>query len=147
MRLTADYPPVWLAAFAGLGWLAGRIAPHGPPGQTGIGWGLVAAGLALMVAAAWRMLRHRTTVDPHGQPRALVTDGIFGLSRNPIYLGDALILIGLCLIFHAPLTVPILLPVFVAVISRRFIMVEEARLAAAFPADFAAYRSRTRRWI
>ncbi|MCF3974644.1 methyltransferase family protein [Paracoccus salsus] len=147
MRLTADYPPVWLAGFAAAGWLVGRVVPHGPSWQVWPGRMLVAAGLLLMVAAAAALLRRRTTVDPHGQPRALVTGGIFARSRNPIYLGDAVILTGLCLIFDAPLAAPILVPGFVAIISRRFIAVEERRLAAAFGTGFADYRSRTRRWI
>lgn len=147
MRLTADYPPVWLAGFAGLAWLAGRLAPHGPGWQVWPGQALIGLGLLVMAAAIRAMWRHRTTVDPHGQPRALVTDGVFALSRNPIYLGDALILAGLCLVFRAPLAGLVLLPAFMAVISRRFIAREEARLACGFPAAFAGYAARTRRWI
>jgi protein-S-isoprenylcysteine O-methyltransferase Ste14 len=131
MRLTLDYPPVWLAGSCAVAWGLGRLVPHGPGWQGLPGWVLILSGLSVMIAAAGTMWRKRTTLDPHGQPAALVTTGVFALSRNPIYLGDALILV----------------PVFMIVISRRFIAAEEARLATAFPDMFAQYRAHTRRWI
>lgn len=147
MRLTADYPPVWLGGFVLAAWAAGRAAPHGPDWLARAGLALALAGLALMAWAGLTMVRARTTLDPHGQPGRLVTDGPFRLSRNPIYLADAAVLAGACLAFHAPLAALPLVAGFVAVIGARFIGPEEARLARAFPRDFAAYRQRTRRWI
>lgn len=147
MRVTADYPPVWLGGFALAGALAGQVAPHGPAWLAGCGLPLALAGVALMLWAGWTMIRARTTVDPHGQPRHLVTTGPFRLSRNPIYLADAVILAGLCLAFRAPLATVPLVAGFVAVVSARFIHPEEQRLARLFPQAFAAYRRRTRRWL
>ena len=147
MRLTLDYPPAWLGGFALAGWMIGRLAPHGPGWLADAGLPVVLAGAALMAWAGLTLVRARTTVDPHGQPSRLVTTGPFRLSRNPIYLADALILAGLCLAFRAPLAAPPLVAGFVAVISVRFIPHEERRLARAFPAAFAAYRLRTRRWL
>ncbi|MTD99575.1 isoprenylcysteine carboxylmethyltransferase family protein [Paracoccus sp. YIM 132242] len=147
MRVTADYPPVWLAGFVLAGWLAGRLAPHGPGWLAGWGLPLVLLGLVVMLWAGAMLVRGRTTVDPYGQPRHLVTTGPFRLSRNPIYLADALILAGLCLAFRAPLAAPPLVAGFVAVISARFIRAEEDRLARAFPEAFAAYRQRTHPWL
>lgn len=147
MRLTADYPKVWLAGFALAAWLAGQVAPHGSDWLPGWGLAGVMAGLALMGWAGWTMRQARTTVDPHGQPNQLVTWGPFRLSRNPIYLADALILAGLCLVFHSPLAALPLVAGFVAVISARFIPAEEERLAHAFPEAFARYCRQTRRWL
>lgn len=147
MRLTANYPPVWLAGFAALGWAAGRLWPVALSGQAGLGWLLVAAGAALMAAAALQMVARRTTLDPHGAPSGLVTGGVFRLSRNPIYLADATILAGLCLIWRAPHAAVLLVPLFALTITRRFIRAEEARLAATFPKDFPAFAGRTRRWL
>lgn len=141
-----DIPPVWLALCLVLTWLSGALWQAGHPLLSVVGTGLVVLGLALMVAAVWEMARRRTTPIPHMQPSALVSSGVFGLSRNPIYLGDALVLIGLALRWHAPLGL-LLVPLFVWVIHRRFIFAEEARLSAAFGAEFDAYRRRTRRWI
>ena len=76
----------------------------------------------------------------------LVATGIFARSRNPIYLGMALILLGWVLRLDAPLALP-LLPVFVWILERRFILPEEEALRRRFPADFARYESRTRRWF
>ncbi|WP_165455687.1 methyltransferase family protein [Paracoccus subflavus] len=147
MRLTADYPPIWLAGFGLVGWLAGRLAPHGPDWVAIWGWAMVVVGVMLMAWAVWTLHRARTTVDPHGKPSSLVTSGPFRLSRNPIYLADALILAGLCLAFRAPLAVPPLVAGFVAVISIRFIRNEEQRLARAFPDAFKTYCQQTRRWL
>ena len=99
-----------------------------------------------MVLAVVEMTRMRTTVVPHMQASHLVTSGIFAHSRNPIYLGDCLVLAGFCLIWGAPAAL-ILVPAFAAVILHRFIGPEEARLHARFGEAFREYCGRTRRWI
>lgn len=144
---TLDYPPVWLAGFAALAWALGALPLRlfEPSGDT-VGAVLVGGGIVLMIAAAAQMVLARTTIIPHRKPGALVTGGLFRLSRNPIYLADALVLAGVIVLRDAPLAVP-LLPLFMAVIQKRFIHPEEARLAAAFGPDFAAYAGRTRRWL
>lgn len=146
MRLTADYPPVWLALALVFTWGIGTIWPLGIPFGGWLGGALVLAGLALMLAAAQRMTARRTTIIPHLKPSALVTDGPFALTRNPIYLGDALVLLGVMLWVQALLALP-LLPAFVWIITRRFILPEEGRLRAAFGSDFDAWAARTPRWI
>ena len=144
MKLTLDYPPLWLAGFAAAAWILGLLAPMSMPGW--LGWTLVILAVGLMAAAAMQMLARKTTLDPHGAPSALVTGGVFRLSRNPIYLADLLILAGLCLLWHAPLGL-VLVPALAAVLTRRFILPEEARLKAKFPDAFAEWSARTRRWI
>ncbi|MFV0301204.1 MAG: methyltransferase family protein [Paracoccus sp. (in: a-proteobacteria)] len=144
--LTADYPPLWTLGFAIAIWIAGRILPSGADLLVLVGWLMVLAALALMLWAVGHFRRAQTTVNPHGQPSALVTGGPFRFSRNPIYLGDALLLAGLCLALRA-LPALILIPLFVRIVNRRFIAPEEARLAAAFPRDYPDYARRTRRWL
>lgn len=146
MKPTLDYPPVWLAGFAAFAWGIGRLVPMPLPGARALGWLLLGAGLLLLLAACVQMLARRTTLDPHGTPSALVTGGLYRISRNPIYLADALMLAGLALVWRAPLAL-LLVPVFAAVITRRFIRPEEARLKARFPDAFAAFTARTRRWL
>lgn len=149
MRLTADYPPAWLAAFALIAFLQARLVPLGPPPPAwamALGLALVAAGLALMVAAAIEFARHRTTIVPHRAPAALVTSGIYRLSRNPIYLGDLAVLAGLVVIWGAWPSL-VLVPLLARVLAVRFIIPEEARLAGAFPAAFSAWSARVRRWL
>ena len=151
MKPTLDYPPVWLFAGIALAWLAAAIGPaplEGTPATVldAASWGLIGAGLALMVLAAVEFRRRRTTIIPHRVPDALVTGGVFRISRNPIYLADVLILAGVVLGWQAWLALP-LVPALGWVLQRRFIEPEEARLRAAFGPEAAAWFARTRRWI
>lgn len=143
-----DLPPVWLMAFIGVVWLLGRVVPLPVFGGLGDGLAVVLAGVgaALFVAAIWEMGRARTTVIPHREASALVTSGVFRLSRNPIYLGDVAFLLAAILWLDVPLALP-LVWVFVRVITVRFIEGEEARLRAGFGAAFDDWAARVRRWI
>lgn len=143
-----DLPPIWLAGFAAIVWYVGALWPIALFGNAGyvIGAVLVGIGILVMLFAIVQMTSLGTTVIPRRDPNALVTNGIFRLSRNPIYLADALILMGLILRWDAVLALP-LVAAFIAVIQRRFIVDEEARLRAGFGAEFDAYMGRTRRWI
>ena len=141
-----DLPPLWLALAAAGVWVSRGIWIAGTPLLQVAGTALVVLGVILMIVAAATMTAARTTVIPHRQPQALVAHGIFALTRNPIYLGDALLLFGLCLRWQAPLGL-ILVPVFVWWITRHFILAEEARLRAAFGAQFAQYATRVHRWV
>ena len=140
----SDVPPSWLAAVVfGLWW----VAPGGArPELLWIGGGFVALGLALIFWAAFVMTRARTTVVPHLRASTLVTSGPFRMSRNPIYLGDALILAGLMLRWGAWWTLP-LVALFIFIITQRFILSEEARLTEDFGPAFDAWCQKTRRWL
>ncbi|WP_037307936.1 methyltransferase family protein [Ruegeria halocynthiae] len=145
-----DIPPVWLVGFALLAWLQARFLPLGlslDSGFTDLLSGiLIGGGILLAALAIVEFRRHKTTVIPHETPSAMVQSGIYKRSRNPIYVGDVLILAGLILRFDAVLSL-ILIPVFVWVLERRFILPEEDRLRRTFRADFARYERKTRRWI
>jgi len=145
-----DIPPVWLLGFALLAWLQARHLPFGlslKGGFTDLLSGvLIGGGIILAVLAVVEFRRYKTTVIPHETPRAMVQSGIYKRSRNPIYLGDILILTGLILRFDAVLSL-VLVPIFVWLLERRFILPEEDRLRRTFRADFARYERATRRWI
>lgn len=141
-----DVPPIWLLAFSIVVYWLGQFAPVHIARLPLMGAGLIVVGLVLIVLAVVEMRKMRTTVIPHMKPRQLVNSGIFSLSRNPIYLGDALILAGFCLRWGAPYAL-ILVPVFMWVITIRFIKAEEQRLTAAFGPGFETYRKKTRRWL
>jgi protein-S-isoprenylcysteine O-methyltransferase Ste14 len=144
---TLDYPPFWLLAALGVVWGEAWAWPKPvPQGMALAGQGLFWLGLGLLALASLSFWRARTTIVPHNTPSALITGGLYRLSRNPIYLGDALILCGVALKYGA-VTGLVLLPVFVWVITRRFIAPEEARLRAAFGAQAERYFQRTRRWL
>lgn len=141
-----DLPPLWLALALLCAWAVGAAVPVAVPGGAVAGVGLAGLGAALMAAAVVQMTLARTTVIPRRNPSALVTGGVFAFSRNPIYLGDALILGGAILGWDAILALP-LLPAFVVLIDRRFIRDEEARLRAGFGAEFDLWAARTGRWV
>jgi protein-S-isoprenylcysteine O-methyltransferase Ste14 len=142
-----DLPPVWLALHVG----AALAMAQGSPAVLGAGgqWAgqvLVGLGVVITLVAAAQLVLHSTTVIPCRTPTALVTTGLFAFSRNPIYLADALILLGAILIVDAVLALP-LVAVFVWLIQTRFIRDEEARLTMAFGPEFDLWSARTRRWI
>lgn len=145
-----DVPPVWLFIAALVTWWISQLQPGflrvGGVVVIGLGTLLICIGIVLILLAAYEMRRHRTTIIPHLQAANLVSTGIFARSRNPIYLGDAMILAGLALRWEAPIAV-LLVPVFAAIITKRFILDEEARLQTAFGADFSKYRETTPRWF
>lgn len=151
-----DYPPIWLLGFIGLAWVL-SWALNWALATVGLGFEvpfvlkllggvLIAIGLSLMALAVFAMLRHRTTVVPHRVPSAIVTDGVYRLTRNPIYLGDAFTLVGFSLLFAHSATV-LLAPVFMAVIQKRFIVEEETWLRTKFPEEFQTWAEQTRRWL
>jgi protein-S-isoprenylcysteine O-methyltransferase Ste14 len=145
-----DVPPVWLLACAALAWAQGRFL------SLGLGFGgawaqllggiLVGAGLLLMLLAVHELRRQRTTVLPHRTPDRLVQSGIYSRSRNPIYLGDVLLLAGLILRFDAVLALP-LIPILTWVLERRFVIPEENRMRRKYRAEFARYEQKVRRWV
>jgi protein-S-isoprenylcysteine O-methyltransferase Ste14 len=145
-----DIPPVWLAAALAAVWAIGRADPwalsFGPVLSGLIGAFGIGAGLILMALAVWEMRKWRTTVIPHREADHLVTSGIFKRTRNPIYLGDALILLGVIFRLDVPLALP-LLPAFVWLIERRFVLPEEDRLRRKFRTGWGRYEQATRRWF
>lgn len=146
--LSLDWPPLWLACAIALVWVMDRVIPFAGFGTAGavVAPVLAGLGLALMLAAAMQMWGGRTTVIPRRVPQALVTRGVFRLSRNPIYLGDALILAAAILWWDVPLALPVLL-VFMAVIQHRFILPEEVVLRQRFGAAYDLWTAQVRRWI
>lgn len=107
-----------------------------------------AAGLAVNVAGLHAFRRHRTTVNPlrPGRTTHLVEDGVFGWTRNPMYLGMLMMLLGWAfyLANGVAFTGPVLL---CAWLTRLQIVPEERALREKFPAEFERYSRAVRRWI
>jgi protein-S-isoprenylcysteine O-methyltransferase Ste14 len=145
-----DIPPMWLLVAAIVAWVQGTYFPFGFSfggyWADFLGGVLVGGGILLMLLAVVEMRKHRTTVIPHREAETMVTTGIFSRSRNPIYLGDVVLLAGLVLRFDAVLSLP-LVPVLLWVLEKRFVIPEENRLRIKFRANFARYCQKTRRWI
>ncbi len=144
-----DIPPFWLVLFIAAAWVLGQAVATPrflPVFFTGLGVLLVLGGFLLMLWSVLTMVRAKTTPVPRRDPSAIVTSGPFSFSRNPIYLGDAMILLGLILWWQAWIAL-ILVPIFMLLIQGRFILDEEKRLASQFGDDFLRYCGNTRRWI
>lgn len=144
-----DLPPVWLfgavvVAWTQASWYSFNLS-FGGAWSDFLGGLLVGGGIILTLLAIYEMRRHSTTVIPHKTPSHLVQSGIFSRSRNPIYLGDVLILAGLILRFDAVVSLP-LIPVFVWILEKRFVIPEEGRMRREFRADWGRYEQKTRRW-
>lgn len=145
------YPAAALLAMLALGYVLERFFPIARivfPGQDPVAWALTGAGIVLMVAAVAQFARAGTTVDPTRPEtsEALVTSGVFRISRNPIYLGMLLVLVAFVVKLGA-LSAWITPPLFVAWLNRAQIRREEQALAARFGDAWAAYCRRTRRWV
>ena len=132
-------------------WAAARALPAlivPLPGRGALAIAVLALGLAIELVAAARFLRARTTVSPLSPQKAttLVTGGLNRISRNPMYVGQALLLAGWALwLAHA--LAPLGAVAYVLWITRFQILPEERALAARFGEDYAAYRARTPRWL
>ena len=107
-----------------------------------------AAGVAIAVAEFTRFRQARTTVNPMDPSKAsrLVTHGVFRISRNPMYLGLLLLLIGwaVWLGTASPWLMP---PIFVIVITIAQIIPEEQALHKLFGEQYLAYQRSVSRWI
>jgi len=144
-----DLPPFWLALSLVLTWGLAKVFPQLTmtfPGQGWVALVLLVVGILLMVAAVLQMQRARTTFIPRQDPSAMVTGGVFRLSRNPIYLGDALVLAAM-IVWTGSLPALVLLYAFPRFITEHFIKGEEERLRRIFGDEFEAWARRTRRWI
>ena len=84
--------------------------------------------------------------EPFEPSSTLIQKGPFGFSRNPMYLGMVLLLMGLVICLGS-LTPWAIVPVFVVVVSHRFIVAEEHKLRAKFGEDYDRYASCVRRWL
>jgi protein-S-isoprenylcysteine O-methyltransferase Ste14 len=102
-------------------------------------------GVVLNLLADQAFKRHDTTVKPFEESSALVTDGVFRTTRNPMYLGMILILFGVAMLLGsaAPFAIVLLLA---ALLDRVFIAPEEQKLEDTFGEQFRQYRRRVRRW-
>jgi len=142
------YPPIiMIACGAGMALLdtalpLARLWPTWNP----LGAVPVLAGFALAAWAAYIFHMHQTTVHPFKQATALVTRGPFAFSRNPIYLGMALVLLGFAITLGT-LSPFLMIPVFMALVTRAVIKGEERMLAETFGDEYQAWQGKVRRWL
>jgi protein-S-isoprenylcysteine O-methyltransferase Ste14 len=149
LRSVVDLPPVWMLGFLVVIWGQAKAwNPFGFQNQnaTLAGWVLIVLAVLLSGWAALKFLKKRTSIVPRNTPSAFIAEGPYRISRNPIYLADALVVLGWALVMGSTIGL-ILVPVFMGVITKRFITAEEAGLKAAYPDSQTAFFRKTRRWL
>ena len=110
------------------------------------GWAIIAAGFGIQIGAAGQFVKARTNLHAFRNPDLLVTDGLFALSRNPMYLGFVLTLTGAALMVN---TLPAFIgPVLFFAIAHIWYIPREERIAEQLFGDaYRRYRAKVRRWI
>lgn len=150
--LETKVPPPIVAVAVGVGmWLISAAVPHagfamGPRLIAAIAIALIGAAVAASGAAAFRTAQ--TTVNPLHPERAsaLVSNGIYRFTRNPMYLGLLLVLLGVA-VFLWSLPALLGLPTFIGYIRRFQIVPEERVLEQKFGTEYVEYKRRVRRWL
>jgi len=144
-------PPVVFLSVAGLSWLASRAAPALDfilPHRNAMVVALLVAGVCVALLGVASFRRARTTVNPVKPEKtsALVMSGVYRYTRNPMYLGLLLVLLGWSS-FLANALAFVFVPVFILYMNRFQIHPEERVLVSMFGQEFMAYRSKVRRWL
>lgn len=147
MKGFPDLPPIWAFGVAMSSALIGRFLPilsFEVPKPLVLG--LLGIGFALVLWSALFFWRKKTTIEPHHVPTALIVEGPYRLSRNPIYLGMFLAVIAVAL-WAGALSSLLVAALFPIIITTRFIKAEEAMLRGKFGNEAEAYLGSTGRWI
>ena len=111
-----------------------------------LGGVLVASGAFLIVAALGLFRLAKTRPEPWQPTTAIVTNGIYGYTRNPMYLGMALTYAGVAILCDSVVALLLLIPALL-VIQYGVIRLEEHYLDGKFGADYRTYMQRVRRWL
>jgi protein-S-isoprenylcysteine O-methyltransferase Ste14 len=110
------------------------------------GFVLISAGIAVAVAARRQFARAKTNIYTFGEPGTLLTGGAFHVSRNPMYLGFALLLLGVAAVLGS-LSPLLIAAAFIVITDRWYIAFEERRMNARFGEAYRQYTQQTRRWL
>jgi protein-S-isoprenylcysteine O-methyltransferase Ste14 len=146
------FPPVIPYSALAIACLLQWLVPLGVVAEIDFDWRIalgaviVVAGLALTAAGRRALVRHRTNVNPLRPTTALVTDGVFRRTRNPLYVGVSVALCGIALIFALDWMLILIVPACVilhfAVVRR-----EEIYLEQKFGDAYRRYRERVPRYF
>ncbi len=150
--MTLRIPPlVQLALATGVGWLLSETLPslsYISRVTWFAGWAFITTGFIVSLIAVGVFHQTQTTVNPitPEKTNALVTSGLYKLSRNPMYVGMAAMLIGVAFLLqnYAALAS---VPLFLISITFLQILPEEKILAAKFRGEFEQYRENAPRWL
>lgn len=144
-------PPVIVILCAALAWALAHFTPgftYSLPARIPITLVFVLAGLSLALSGFLAFRKSRTTVNPHTPEKStsIVRTGPYRFTRNPMYVGMASVLLGVCAYLANPLTV-VAVVALVVYLTRFQIVPEERVLLERFGEPYARYKSAVRRWI
>ena len=150
--LELKIPPPVAGVFTGLGmwWTAHLLSPAHSAGlvRTIVACAVAMLGLSLGISGVWTLRRSKTSVSPvHPEAASsVVTSGIFGYTRNPMYVGLIFVLTGWAVWISVPWAFPG--PVALMIFLLRFQIIPEERvMSSKFGRDYNDYCKRVRRWI
>jgi len=142
-------PPLIFLAGLAIGFALEALLP-GSSIPDALGWilggALLLAGVALLFSFERAFHRKKTAANPWRPTTAIATDGPYRLTRNPAYVGMALVYLGIALLSQA-LWVLVPLPVVLAIVDRGVIAREERYLERKFGQEYLDYKRRVRRWV
>lgn len=142
-------PPVYflvaVLSMAGLNYFAPLLTILSAP-ITYLGVGLIIIGLVIVIWPAAAFGKAGTPIKPFEHSTHLVTGGMYRITRNPMYLGMAVVLLGIAVLFGtaSPFAV---IPAFAWLIQTVFVKREERLLETIFANDYLDYKRRVRRWL
>ncbi len=113
---------------------------------TYLGIGLIILGFLIVIWPAASFGRVGTPIRPFEESTDLVTNGMYRVTRNPMYLGMVAVLLGVAVLFGSASPF-LLIPIFSWIIQTKFVKFEEALLEETFGDEYIEYKSRVRRWL
>lgn len=152
MNLKLKIPPavVTIIIAAGMWWIAQNLVYDWATFESVLRIEILFLGIGgiLGLAGLIQFYRSSTSIDPQkpDKTRKLATDGIYSISRNPMYLGLLFILAGYAF-YLANLLTFLLLPLFVVYMNRYQIIPEEEAMEEKFGDEYLRYKSDVRRWL
>lgn len=148
-RLTRIVPPIWLALSMLLMYVLHGTVPLLyvlPEAFRPVGQALVFVGLTVIFITVVQFRRAQTPVKPFVPVKAMITDGMFRYSRNPIYLGMFVMLAGWA-VYLGSLTPWAVVVLFVWAIRRFWVLPEEVMMERAMGDTYLHYKQEVRRWL
>lgn len=107
---------------------------------------LIIAGCTMTIWVNWYLLKSKSATHPFDMPTSFLTSGLFKISRNPLYLGMTIVLLGIDIILGS-LSPYIFTAFFIFFIDRMIIPIEEINLKKIFGSKYTNYKRKIRRWI
>jgi len=142
-------PPLLYLGVLVAGFTLNALLPVTLPVPAAVRWaggGLIIAGIVFGGAARAAFAKARTHANPMRPATAIVSSGVFRLSRNPMYVGMSVASVGLALLFRVGWLLILLAPAL-AIMHWGVVLREERYLARKFAAEYEAYRARVRRYF